>query len=134
MTDAVLNSAAILPNGGAPGSIPGASTTQFVATVTTRSRHCCDSLRDRLAVPVVADDACVNVVQSPETMAAPVMRAWFAVSASEENLELVSRHYGAAPSGLPPTRLLVEWREAGHPEPNSWIRERLQAIVEDQAA
>jgi len=76
----------------------------------------------------------MNIIQSPETMAAPVMRAWFAISASEENVELVSRHYGVAPSGLPPTRLLVEWREAGHPDPDSWIKERLQSILEDDAA
>lgn len=76
----------------------------------------------------------MNIVQSPETMATPVMRAWFAVSASEENVELVSRHYGVAPSSLPPTRLLVEWREAGHPDPDSWIKERVQAILEDDAA
>jgi hypothetical protein len=82
----------------------------------------------------IAEDRGVNIVQSPETMAAPVMRAWFAVASSEENLELISRHYGAAPSGLPPTRLLVEWREAGHPDPTLWIRDRVQAIVEDRAA
>ena len=81
-----------------------------------------------------AEDVGVNIVQSPETMAAPVMRAWFAVAASEENVELISRHYGSAPSGLPPTRLLVEWREAGHPDPTEWIKERVQAIVEDRAA
>jgi hypothetical protein len=87
-----------------------------------------------LSPAVVVKDANVNIVQSPETMATPVMRAWFAVSASEENVELVSRHYGVAPSGLPPTRLLVEWREAGHPDPEPWIKERVQAILEDDAA
>jgi hypothetical protein len=81
-----------------------------------------------------AEDVGMNTVQSPETMAAPVMRAWFAVAASEENVELISRHYGSAPSGLPPTRLLVEWREAGHPDPSEWIKDRVQAIVEDRAA
>jgi len=34
-------------------------------------------------------------------------------------------------SGLPPTRLLAEWREAGHPEPDIWISEKLEAILED---
>jgi hypothetical protein len=81
-----------------------------------------------------AEDVGMNIVQSPETMAAPVMRAWFAVAASEENVELISRHYGSAPSGLPPTRLLVEWSEAGHPDPNEWIKERVQAIAEERTA
>jgi hypothetical protein len=62
------------------------------------------------------------------------MRAWFAVCESEDNLDAVSRHYGVATSGLPPTRLLVEWREAGHPDPSSWIPDKVRAIVEEEAA
>ena len=66
-------------------------------------------------------------------MTPPVMRAWFAVS-SEDNLDAVNRHYGVAPSGLPPARLLAEWREAGHPDPNDWIREKVEAILQEGTA
>jgi hypothetical protein len=41
-------------------------------------------------------------------MATPVMRAWFAMSASDEDVDAVNRHYGVAPSSLPPTRMLAE--------------------------
>jgi hypothetical protein len=74
-------------------------------------------------------------------MAAPVIRAWYAALAewdetspptADENIAVIDRHYRVAPgsSNLPPTRLLVEWREAGHPDPNYWIREKLQEILE----
>jgi hypothetical protein len=74
-------------------------------------------------------------------MTAPVMRAWYealaewdsaGASISDENIAVIDRHYNVAPgsSNLPPTRLLVEWREAGHPDPNYWIREKLAEILE----
>jgi hypothetical protein len=76
----------------------------------------------------------VTAVQ-PLTMAAPVMRAWFSVSSSEEHVAAINRHYHVAPeNSLPPTRLLAEWREAGHPDPGFWIQEKVTEILEDQAA
>jgi len=62
------------------------------------------------------------------------MRAWFVVSSSEENLDAVYRHYGVAPSGLPPSRFLAEWREAGHPDPHCWSREKVEAILQERTA
>jgi hypothetical protein len=62
-------------------------------------------------------------------MAAPVMRAWLEVSASDENVDAVNRHYGVASSSLLPTRLLAEWREAGHPDPKFWIKAKVEAIL-----
>jgi len=62
------------------------------------------------------------------------MRAWFAVSSSEENLDAVNRHYCVAPSSLPPSRFLAEWREAGHPDPHRWISERVEAILQERTA
>lgn len=67
-------------------------------------------------------------------MTSPVMRAWFAISSSEENLDAVNRHYGVAPSGLPPSRLLAEWREGGHPDPSNWFKERVDAILQERTA
>jgi hypothetical protein len=75
----------------------------------------------------------VNTEHTTHVMAAPVMRAWFAASASDGNVDAVNRHYGVAPTALPPTRLLAEWREAGHPDPNFWIRERVEAILQEGA-
>jgi hypothetical protein len=76
----------------------------------------------------------VNTAQ-PQTMTAPVMRAWFALSTSEESIAAINRHYGVpAENALPPTRMLVEWREAGHPDPDGWIQEKVHEILEDQAA
>jgi ferric iron reductase protein FhuF len=74
--------------------------------------------------------------QATRMMTPPVMRAWFALSSSEENIDAVNRHYHVpvAESGLPPTRLLAEWREAGHPDPHDWIREKVEAIVQEGTA
>jgi hypothetical protein len=76
----------------------------------------------------------VSTEQATRMMTPAVMLAWFAVSSSEENLDAVNRHYGVAPSGLPPSRFLAEWREAGHPDPGDWIREKVEAILEERTA
>ena len=76
----------------------------------------------------------MSTEQATRMMTPPVMRAWFAVSSSEENLDAVNRHYGVAPSGLPPSRFLAEWREAGHPDPSDWIREKVEAILQETTA
>jgi hypothetical protein len=69
--------------------------------------------------------------QATRMMTPPMMRAWFGLSAAEDDkLDAVYRHYGVPSSGLPPTRLLAEWREAGHPEPDLWISEKIEAILE----
>jgi hypothetical protein len=78
-----------------------------------------------------AYDADMTAQQATRMMTPPMMRAWFGLSAAEDDkLDAVYRHYGVPSSGLPPTRLLAEWREAGHPEPDLWISEKIEAILE----
>ncbi|MFI5287473.1 MAG: hypothetical protein ACHQ4F_14280 [Candidatus Dormibacteria bacterium] len=83
----------------------------------------------------------MTTAQQSRVMTAPVMRAWYAALAewdstsppsADENIAVIDRHYNVAPgvSDLPPTRLLAEWREAGHPDPNSWIKDKLEEILE----
>lgn len=87
----------------------------------------------------------MNIAQQSRVMTAPVMRAWFEAleewesadpASADENVAAIDRHYGVAEgvSILPPTRLLVEWREAGHPDPIYWVKEKLGAILEDGTA
>lgn len=91
------------------------------------------------------EDARVDTEQASQMMTAPVIRAWFAAleewdstspSTSDENVAAIDIHYHVAPgvSSLPPTRLLAEWREAGYPVPDCWIKEKLLAILEPGTA
>ena len=78
-----------------------------------------------------AYDADMTAQQATRMMTPPMMRAWLGLSAAEDDkLDAVYRHYGVPSTGLPPTRLLAEWREAGHPEPDLWISEKIEAILD----